>query len=596
MTTPAAERGMFVVFEGIDGSGKTTISNRVARALRAEGATVEHVREGGAFASSVTQGIRDFCRDARNLALVPRAELLLYVAREVQLLEEVLEPARARADVVIADRYLYTAEVLGRHGRDLPEATVRPIVDSAARGVWPDLAFLIDIDPSVARGRRKVAKISLPDARPASRKGLTGSGLQQRLRDGYRAVAAADPARWVVIDNSDADLDEVIAFVLETIGRARAMRREQQPPPYAAAATGPGALLGLAAPALSSIAEETTTAGADARAVIATFLALFLDWVDRRAAREPLLAAYVLSGVAGAGVDDRRLALAGSAPRVIARGLRGLCDGVSWRLRESLVEVATPEVALSLVEGAAAAAKAWTLRELAAAAAPAEVAASLVGLDDETAWALRAELYQRAPEAVLESLALLDSPRAWELRERWIAERGGLETTVASYRAARAAARSVTGLEGERAWDVRKAARAAAPVAAIASLRGLGSEKAWRWRGRALPHAPKAVLATIAGLDDERAWAMRLDTAPRCREALDSMIGLDHAIAWEIREACLELWAPNVIRSLGVLVSGARGGQLLDRALARFPRNISLLKQAALIATGASLAQAVMAA
>src|SRR5262249_7145623 len=138
------------------------------------------------------------------------------------------------------------------------------------------------------------------------------------------------------------------------------------------------------------------------------------------------------------------------------------------------------------------------------------------------------------------------------------------------------------------------AARAAAPVAAIASLRGLGSEKAWRWRGRALPHAPKSVLATITGLDDERAWAMRLDTAPRCREALDSMIGLDHAIAWEIREACLELWAPNVIRSLGVLVSGARGLELLGRALARFPRNISLLKQAALIATGASLAQAVM--
>ena len=62
---------MFIVFEGIDGSGKTTISNRVAKALRERGLTVEHLREEGAFASSVTQGIRDFCRDARNLALVP---------------------------------------------------------------------------------------------------------------------------------------------------------------------------------------------------------------------------------------------------------------------------------------------------------------------------------------------------------------------------------------------------------------------------------------------------------------------------------------------------------------------------------------------
>jgi dTMP kinase len=143
---------------------------------------------------------------------------------------------------------------------------------------------------------------------------------------------------------------------------------------------------------------------------------------------------------------------------------------------------------------------------------------------------------------------------------------------------------------------VRKAARAAAPVAAITSLRGLTGDKAWRWRGRALPHAPKAVLATIAGLDDERAWAMRLETAPRCREALDSMVGLDHALGWEIREACLDLWPPNVIRSLGVLVNGARGTELCGRALARNPRNISLLKQAALIATGATLADAVMAA
>src|SRR5262249_12295741 len=184
---------MFVVFEGIDGSGKTTISNRAAAALRVRGLTVEHVREGGAFASGVTQRIRDFCRDARNLALTPRAEFLLYVAREVQLGEEALGPALRRADVVIADRYLYTAEVLAREGRDLPAALVRPVLDAAAGGLWPDLALLIDVEPSVARGRRKVAKINSPDQRPGSRKGLAGSGLQQRLREGYRALAAREP-------------------------------------------------------------------------------------------------------------------------------------------------------------------------------------------------------------------------------------------------------------------------------------------------------------------------------------------------------------------------------------------------------------------
>jgi dTMP kinase len=104
------------------------------------------------------------------------------------------------------------------------------------------------------------------------------------------------------------------------------------------------------------------------------------------------------------------------------------------------------------------------------------------------------------------------------------------------------------------------------------------------------------VLATIAGMDDARAWALRTGTALRCREALDSMIGLDQEAAWEIREACLEIWPPSVVKSLGVLVSGARGHDLVERALAGFADQISLLKQAAIIATGANLMRSVMAA
>src|SRR5204863_7686528 len=95
------------------------------------------------------------------------------------------------------------------------------IVDDAAGGVWPDLVFLVDVDPSVARGRRKVAKMMSPEQRPASRKGLAGSGLGQRLREGYLALAAADPVRWIVVDNTDADLDRLVTSVSETILKAR---------------------------------------------------------------------------------------------------------------------------------------------------------------------------------------------------------------------------------------------------------------------------------------------------------------------------------------------------------------------------------------
>ena len=212
----------------------------------------------------------------------------------------------------------------------------------------------------------------------------------------------------------------------------------------------------------------------------------------------------------------------------MARGLRGLSDATSWQLRRTLLESAPAEIAGSLTDMAAEASEAWTLRELLADVAPAEVASSLEGLDDETAWALRAELYPRVPEAVLASMALLDVPRAWDLRARWMAERGGAARATANYLRARALARSVTGIDSPEAWKLRKVARDAAPVAAIVSLRGLTGDKAWLWRERAVGRAPKAVLSTIAGMDDARAWALRTGTALRCREALDSMIGLDH--------------------------------------------------------------------
>jgi dTMP kinase len=569
---------MFVVFEGIDGSGKTTISNRVAKALRSRGLKVEHLREGGAFASRVTQGIRDFCRDARNMALTPRAELLLYVAREVQLAEEVLRPAMERADVVIADRYFYTAEVLAGAGRDLPASEIRPVLEAGAGGLWPELAFLIDVDPSVARGRRKVSKMMSPaDRRPVSRKGLTGSGLQVRLRAGYRTLAESDPARWVIVENTDADLDQVVAAVSDRILRTRDGE------------TSPGGTLRLeGAPAAATVPGAIDSIAAAYRA--------FLAWVDHRAFREPLLAAYVLAGISGAEIDSRRMALAGAAPKVIARGLRGLSDAVSWRLRRLLLEAAPAEVALSLEDTAAEANEAWTLRELLADTAPAAVASSLEGLDDETAWALRAELYDRAPEAVLCSLALLDSPRAWEMRTRWVSERGGLDRCCDTYERARALAKSITGLDVPQAWEMRKATRAEAPVAALTSLKGTTGDRAWAWREKAIGRAPKAVLATIAGMDDTRAWAMRVANARRCREALDSMAGIDHPIAWDLRESCLDIWPANTIKSLGVLVSGQRGHDLLLRALGAHADQISLLKQAAGIATGAHLTPSVMAA
>src|SRR4051794_14543859 len=110
---------MFVVFEGIEGGGRSTPSQRGARRFPGTGATIEHVSEteGGA---PVIPGLRDFDRDPRHLALSPHAELHLRLAREVQRLDAQVRPAFARADLVLADGFLHDAEVLAREGRGLP--------------------------------------------------------------------------------------------------------------------------------------------------------------------------------------------------------------------------------------------------------------------------------------------------------------------------------------------------------------------------------------------------------------------------------------------------------------------------------------------
>ena len=128
---------MFVVFEGIDGSGKTTVSNRVAKALRARGVAVDHIREGGEFASALVNRMRLFGKDTRNLTMAPLTELLFYVARDAQNLAEQILPALRGGGLVFADRYLYSYEVLSCSGRGLDRAQVRPILDAVAGGVWP---------------------------------------------------------------------------------------------------------------------------------------------------------------------------------------------------------------------------------------------------------------------------------------------------------------------------------------------------------------------------------------------------------------------------------------------------------------------------
>jgi len=558
---------MFVVFEGIDGSGKTTVSNRVAARLRESGLSVEHLREGGKFTSAVTQALREFGRDARNLALTPQAEFFLYTTRDVQLLDEMIRPAQGRADVIIADRFLYSAEILARFGRGLPESYVRPVLEAAAGGLQPDLVILIDVDPHLARARRQVAKILTPDRRPPSRKGLAGVGMQLRFAAGYHQLAAADPRRWAVADN-EGDVETTVARVLSLIENAARQGVPAALDRWRAASTPP------APPPPISTPDEA--------------LDLFLKWIDARAIREPQVATYFLGGLWGRGIDDRRRQLVERAPEIVLAGLSGLDDAVSWELREALATRFPGRTARTLSRLSHKHPRARRLRAQLVGMAPVDVVASLEGIGDEEVWGLRDRIYSTAPDVVVGSTATMNDGRAWATRNRWLADRGG-PAALASYEVARVACKSVTGVDDDAAWELRKAAREAAPIAALNSLALMTSERAWKWRRKFLKRAPKTVFGTLRGSDDARAWEMRDELAASCKEAIDSLQGLDGPGAWSLRERCADIWPSTVVKSMGPLASTPRGQALTQRQLVRHAQNISLLKHAAAIAVGANV-------
>lgn len=550
---------MFVVFEGIDGSGKTTLSNLVAKQLVARGLRVKHVRAEGRFVSPVAESIRALGRDARNLPLVPKAELMLYVARELQTFEEAVRPALSTHDVVIADRFLATPEVLGRFGRKIEAEFVSSLVKLAASGGVPDLTLVIDVDPWLARARRRAGKSTKDPTKSPSRKGLTGRALQTRIRQGYLELAGASPESWAVIDN-DAPLAMNVERVAGLIESARALGT---------------------VPALTRFRTDHAVPPsyrAPPRLTLASAFEKYRDWLERRAEHEPGVAAQLLSGFAGERLDDFRAAVAERAPEPLLLGLAGMVDEVSFRLRERHGAREPRAVALGLRGVPATEPRAQPLRASALAEAGVEVATSISGDDSAVAFELRERLFAAHPDAVLASLGRLDSPEAWALRDRFLALCGS--SWRSNYELAHAVARSVKGLGSDRAWALREAAREAAPVSALRSLAGLEDERSIAWRAQSLLRAPAPVMQSLGALRTPLAWELRAAVAAECQEALDGITGADDAEAWWLRARYGDLWPSTVLKSLGPLVDGERGAALVDRQLGAHGDRLAVLRHA----------------
>jgi dTMP kinase len=184
-------RGRFIVVEGIDGSGKSTVAARIADELTRRGRKVLRTREPGG--TPLSEKIRALLLDAKNSEMVPFTELFLYMASRAQLVDEVIRPSLREGVDVVCDRYYYsTAAYQGAAGRvGIP--IVLEVAEKIAKFEKPDLVALLDVDPAVARGRDGIRN---------DRVESKGLDYQKRVRAGFLRLAKRDRRRIRVIDAS----------------------------------------------------------------------------------------------------------------------------------------------------------------------------------------------------------------------------------------------------------------------------------------------------------------------------------------------------------------------------------------------------------
>ncbi|HEY7632437.1 MAG TPA: dTMP kinase [Thermoleophilaceae bacterium] len=197
--------GLFVTFEGIDRSGKTTQARMLCEALGDEALAV---REPGG--TEVGERLRDLLKD-QALDIGPEAEALAFAAARAELVRQVIRPALEDGRVVVSDRFLDSSLAYQGVARGLGVEDVEQINRFATGGLMPDLTFLLSIDPARAAER----------AGQLDRFEDEGDSLQRAVFDAYRELAAADPGRWQIVD-ADRSSHEVHADVLAAVGQARA--------------------------------------------------------------------------------------------------------------------------------------------------------------------------------------------------------------------------------------------------------------------------------------------------------------------------------------------------------------------------------------
>jgi len=186
-----AYRGRFVVFEGPDGSGKSTQFRRLVDLCGVAGVPVTPVREPGGTVAG--EKIREVLLTKATTGMSVRCEMLLFMASRAELIERVIIPALNRGELVVADRFVASTLAYQGTAGGLPGSDIAAAARVATRGLMPDLYMLYDVDQKVAATRLSPL---------LDRMESKGAAFHEAVRRGYLDQAKADPRRYAVIDAS----------------------------------------------------------------------------------------------------------------------------------------------------------------------------------------------------------------------------------------------------------------------------------------------------------------------------------------------------------------------------------------------------------
>ncbi|MEE8471401.1 MAG: dTMP kinase [Dehalococcoidia bacterium] len=180
---------LFIVFEGGEGSGKSTQADVLRRKLLRRGFSVVLTREPGG--TPLGNKLRRWIKWSGGITT--QTELLFLLAARSQLVTEVLRPALEKGSVVVCDRYAYSTVAYQGYGRGMDLDVIRKLNDFVTEGLQPDLVVFLDVDPEDGLGRKSGERDRFERQEP---------GFHLRVREGYLKMAAAEPERWLAVDAS----------------------------------------------------------------------------------------------------------------------------------------------------------------------------------------------------------------------------------------------------------------------------------------------------------------------------------------------------------------------------------------------------------